>query len=57
MTLSNGKTNLTADAIGIGGDFFLFHPLTLLNGSYFSGNDLMKDYSNSAMSFSLESRE
>nr|WP_300848699.1 ABC transporter permease [uncultured Acetatifactor sp.] len=44
VTLSNGKTNLTADAIGIGGDFFLFHPLTLLNGSYFSGNDLMKDY-------------
>ncbi|MCI9336618.1 MAG: ABC transporter permease [Lachnospiraceae bacterium] len=44
VTLSNDKTSLTADAIGIGGDFFLFHPLTLLNGAYFSGNDLMKDY-------------
>lgn len=44
VTLSNDKTSLTADAIGIGGDFFLFHPLTLLSGSYFSGNDLMKDY-------------
>ena len=44
VTLSNGKTSLTADAIGIGGDFFLFHPLTLLSGAYFSGNDLMKDY-------------
>ena len=44
VTLSNDKTSLTADAIGIGGDFFLFHPLTLLNGAYFSGNHLMKDY-------------
>ena len=44
ITLSNEKTSLTADAIGIGGDFFLFHPLTLLNGAYFSGNDLMQDY-------------
>lgn len=44
VTLSNDRTSLTADAIGIGGDFFLFHPLTLLSGAYFSGNDLMKDY-------------
>lgn len=44
VTLSTGKTNLTADAIGIGGDFFLFHPVKLLYGSYFSGNDLMQDY-------------
>ncbi len=44
VTISNDKTSLTADAIGIGGDFFLFHPLTLLNGAYFSGNDLMQDY-------------
>ncbi|MCI9318504.1 MAG: ABC transporter permease [Lachnospiraceae bacterium] len=44
ITLSNNKTSVTADAIGIGGDFFLFHPLTLINGAYFSGNDLMQDY-------------
>lgn len=44
VTLSNDKTSLTADAIGIGGDFFLFHPLPLQSGAYFSGNDLMKDY-------------
>jgi len=44
VTLSTDKTTLTADAIGIGGDFFLFHPMTLLYGSYFSGNDLMQDY-------------
>ena len=43
ITLSNGKSTLEANAIGIGGDFFLFHPLQLLNGSYFSGNDLMYD--------------
>lgn len=44
VTLSNGKNTLEADAIGIGGDFFLFHPLKLLTGSFFSGNDLMQDY-------------
>lgn len=44
LTLSNDRTSVEADAIGIGGDFFLFHPLKLLSGSYFSGNDLMQDY-------------
>ncbi|WP_026651081.1 ABC transporter permease [Butyrivibrio proteoclasticus] len=29
--------------IGIGGDFFLFHPLELVRGAYISGDDLMKD--------------
>lgn len=43
IMLSNGKTSLEVDAIGIGGDFFLFHPLKLISGSYFSGNDLMQD--------------
>ncbi|WP_022768769.1 ABC transporter permease [Butyrivibrio sp. NC2007] len=48
---AQGKVNLkfenrTADrasAIGVGGDFFLFHPMTFVSGSYFSGDDLMKD--------------
>lgn len=44
ITLSSSKSTLEADALGIGGDFFLFHPLKLLSGAYFSGNDLMKDY-------------
>lgn len=44
VTLSTERASLDADAVGIGGDFFLFHPLTLLYGSYFSGNDLMQDY-------------
>lgn len=44
ITLSSGKTSLSdASAVGIGGDFFLFHPVQLLTGSYFSGNDLMYD--------------
>lgn len=44
ITLSNNRTTVSADAIGVGGDFFLFHPVQLLNGAYFSGNDLNKDY-------------
>lgn len=44
ISLSSDRSSLQADAIGIGGDFFLFHPLTLVSGSYFSGNDLMQDY-------------
>lgn len=44
ITLTTDRASLEADAIGIGGDFFLFHPEKLLTGSYFSGNDLMQDY-------------
>lgn len=44
ISISSDKSSLEADAIGIGGDFFLFHPLTLVSGHYFSGNDLMQDY-------------
>lgn len=44
LSISSEKATVEADAIGIGGDFFLFHPLKLLSGAYFSGNDLMQDY-------------
>lgn len=44
ITLSTDRGTVSADAIGIGGDFFLFHPQKLLYGAYFSGNDLMQDY-------------
>lgn len=44
VTLSTDRGSVEADAIGIGGDFFLFHPQELLSGGYFSGNDLMQDY-------------
>lgn len=43
IEVTNGKGKLEAPAIGVGGDFFLFHPLQLVSGGYFSGNDLMKD--------------
>lgn len=44
ITVKSERGEITVDAIGIGGDFFQFHPLKLLTGSYFSGNDLMQDY-------------
>ena len=44
ITVSSERAKVTADAIGVGGDFFLFHPLQLLNGSYFSESDLNQDY-------------
>jgi len=34
---------VTANAIAVGGDFFLFHPLYLVAGSYLSPDDLMND--------------
>lgn len=37
-----GKAN--ARTYGVGGDFFQFHPLKLVNGSYFSSESLMQDY-------------
>ena len=43
ITAVSEKGKLEANAVGIGGDFFLFHPLQLVSGGYFSGNDLMKD--------------
>lgn len=33
----------SASAIGVGGNFFMFHPLRLRDGSYISPNDLMRD--------------
>ncbi len=44
IEISSDRAAIEADAIGIGGDFFLFHPFQLLSGSYFSGNDLNQDY-------------
>lgn len=44
VTVLSEMANLEANAIGVGGDFFLFHPVLLLEGGYFSGNNLMKDF-------------
>lgn len=43
VTLTNGSKNVTVNAIGVGGDFFLFHPLTLVKGAFFEKDNLMKD--------------
>ena len=37
------RGDATANAIAVGGDFFLFHPLFLRDGSYISPNDVMRD--------------
>ena len=37
------RTRLDTQAVGIGGDFFHFHPLELVGGTYFSGSELNKD--------------
>ena len=44
ITVVSEQSTLEAEAIGIGGDFFFFHPLELAGGRYFSGEDLMKDF-------------
>lgn len=36
-----GKTGVSA--LGVGGDYFLFHPLPLLSGSYLTSRDYMHD--------------
>ena len=38
-----GRGSAPVRAFGVGGDFFLFHPLNLRDGSYLSPDDLMKD--------------
>lgn len=40
---SESTTGSTVEAVGVGGDFFYFHPLTLLGGSYIRSGDLMDD--------------
>lgn len=40
---SENTTGSTVEAVGVGGDFFYFHPLTLLGGSYIRSDDLMDD--------------
>jgi len=43
VTVIGGRSPVPVNAYGVGGDFFLFHPLYLRDGSYLSPNDLMKD--------------
>jgi len=37
------KNTLSVTAVGVGGDFFQFHPIPLLSGSYISDEDLNND--------------
>ena len=39
----DGKSAENVATIGVGGDFFQFHPLELVSGQFFDGDDLMKD--------------
>ena len=43
LTVSSERTSAQLEAIGVGGDFFLFHPLELRSGSYFHEDDFMQD--------------
>ncbi len=43
LTVSGDHGSAEVNAIGIGGSFFLFHPLQLRSGSYIDGDDLMQD--------------
>ena len=44
ISLKSDRASLSADCLGVGGDFFLFHPLELLYGNFFSESDLNTDY-------------
>lgn len=43
VTIASQRSSANVKAVGVGGDFFLFHPYQLRYGSYFSGEDLMQD--------------
>ncbi len=43
LTISRDDVNAEVSAIGVGGDFFFFHPLELVNGSYFTPDNIMDD--------------
>lgn len=43
VSVAGEKSSVTVKAIGVGGDFFYFHPLYLRAGSYISGDDFARD--------------
>lgn len=43
MTISSESASASVKAVGVGGDFFYFHPLALRGGSYIKSSDLMDD--------------
>lgn len=43
VTVRSENGSAGVEAVGVGGDYFYFHPLRLRSGSYISGSDLMDD--------------
>lgn len=43
VMIENGNKSVTTAALGVKESFFVFHPVALMYGSYFSGRDLMDD--------------
>ena len=43
LTVSSSRATGEASVIAVGGEFFQFHPIRLLSGSYLSESDLMQD--------------
>ena len=43
ISIKSDKKSIQANAIGVGGDYFMFHPVELISGMYFTGNDVMQD--------------
>ena len=44
VSLQTSMAMVQVNAIGVGGDFFYFHPIELVDGTYLADNYLMKDY-------------
>lgn len=43
VTVRTERASATVEALGVGGNFFYFHPLPLLSGAYLREDDLMDD--------------
>lgn len=43
LSVLSDRASAEVRAVGVGGDFFLFHPMTLLSGTYFDGDDINSD--------------
>lgn len=43
VTVVSDKATVTINCLGVENDFFIFHPVDMISGSYFMKDDLMKD--------------
>lgn len=43
LNVQSERASVSVQTLGVGGEFFLFHPLRLLSGSYLSERDFMQD--------------